>query len=98
MSPKSFAEALADAVTDPSPVKAEQIKSFSKLFNLRQDVILGAYGNRNSDTKAYMDAGISTNLIYLVNEKSILRRVSDGKRTSYYEHATNVNQLYPSIS
>lgn len=56
------------------------------------------YDNRNSDTQAYMDSGIPTNIIYLVNSNSVLRRVGDGKRTSYYEHATKVNQKYPKIN
>ena len=95
MSPKTFAEALVDALSNPSPVKTSTIKSFIELFDLKDNVIKGAYGNRNSDTQAYMDAGIPTNLIYLVNDKSVLRRVGDGQRTSYAEHATNVNEMYP---
>ena len=95
MSPKTFAEALVDALSNPSPVKTSTIKSFIELFDLKDNVIKGAYGNRNSDTQAYMDAGIPTNLIFLVNDKSVLRRVGDGQRTSYAEHATNVNEMYP---
>ena len=95
MSPKTFAEALVDAMSDPSPVKTATLKGLLKLFDLKENIVHGAYGNRNSDTKSYMDAGISAEKIYLVNEKGILRRVSDGKRTSYLEHAKNVNQMYP---
>ena len=98
MSPKTFAEALVDAVSDPSPVKTATMKGLFKLFDIKENIVKGAYGNRNSDTKAYMDAGISTDMIYLVNEKSILRRVGDGKRTSYFEHANLVNQKYPKIN
>ena len=95
MSPKTFAEALVDALSNPSPVKTTTIKSFIELFDQKENIIKGAYGNRNSDTQAYMDAGISTNLIYLVNEKSVLRRVSDGRKTSYGQHAQKVNEMYP---
>ena len=98
MSPKTFADAMKDALTDPSPVKAETMMSFLKLFDLRENVVLGAYGNRNSDTKAYLDVGISTDRIYLVNEENVLRRVSDGQRSSYFNHATNVNEMYPKIN
>ena len=94
MSPKTFAEALVDALSNPSPVKTSTIKSFVDLFDTKENVIKAAYGNRNSDTQAYMDAGISTNLIFLVNEKSVLRRVGDGRRTSYAEHASKVDEMY----
>merc|ERR1711997_1095567 len=98
MSPKTYAEALIDAMTNPAPVKAATIKKFLDLFESKNNVVLAAYGNRNSDTQAYMDGGIPTNRIFLVNSESVLRRVGDGKRTSYYEHATKVNQKYPKIN
>ena len=95
MSPKTFAEALVDALSNPGPVKTSTIKAFVELFDAKENVIKAAYGNRNSDTQAYMDAGISTNLIFLVNDKSVLRRVGDGRRTSYADHASKVNEMYP---
>ena len=94
MSPKSFAEALVDALSDPSGVKATKIQSFVNLFNIKQNVVIGAYGNRNSDTKAYLDAGIPRDRIFLVNSNSVLRRVSDGKKTSYHNHVVKVNEMY----
>ena len=98
MSPKSFAEALVDALSDPSGVKATKIQSFVNLFNIKQNVVIGAYGNRNSDTKAYLDAGIPRDRIFLVNSNSVLRRVSDGKKTSYNNHVVKVNEMYPRIN
>ena len=98
MSPKSFAEALVDALSDPSGVKATKIQSFVNLFNIKQNVVIGAYGNRNSDTKAYLDAGIPRDRIFLVNSNSVLRRVSDGKKTSYHNHVVKVNEMYPRIN
>ena len=98
MSPKSFAEALVDAMSNPSPMKTATIKKFLKLFNIRDNVVLGAYGNKNSDTKSYIDSGISTNIMYLINTDSVLRRVSDGQRTSYFAQASQVNNLYPKIN
>ena len=87
-----------DALSDPSPVKTATIKSMTDLFNIKENVVLGAYGNKNSDSQAYMDAGVSTNIIYLINTDSVIRRVSDNKRTSYFEHASKVNQKYPKIN
>ena len=98
LSPKTFAEALVDALSNPSPVKTATTKAFLDLFDIKENVVLGAYGNKNSDTQAYMDAGISTNIIYLINTDSVIRRVSDNKRTSYFEHASKVNQKYPKIN
>jgi len=98
MSPKTFAEALVDALSNPTPVKTSTIKSLLDLFDIKENVVVGAYGNKNSDTQAYMNSGVSTNIIYLVNSDGVLRRVGDGKRTSYFEHASNVNQKYPKIN
>ena len=98
MSPKTFAEALVDAMSDPSKVKATKIQSVLNLFDIKQDVILGAYGNRNSDTKAYLEAGIHPNKIFIVNEKSVVRRVSDGKKMTYQDHVNNINNMYPKLN
>ena len=98
LSPKTFAKALVDALSNPSPVKTATTKAFLDLFDIKENVVLGAYGNKNSDTQAYMDAGVSTNIIYLINTDSVIKRVSDNKRTSYFEHATKVNQKYPKIN
>ena len=98
MSPKTFAEALVDAMSDPSKVKATKIQSVLNLFEIKQDVILGAYGNRNSDTKAYLEAGIHPNKIFIVNEKSVVRRVSDGKKMTYQDHVNNINNMYPKLN
>ena len=98
MSPKTFIEGSKDGLTDPSTVKTATIRSITHLFDIKENVVVSAYGNKNTDTAAYMDAGISTNRIYLVNSDSILRRMNDGKESSYPEHARNVNQLYPKIN
>jgi len=59
--------------------------------------VSGAYGNADTDTVAYMKAGISPKYIYLVNREGELRRVSDNCLSSYKEHATNVEKMYPKI-
>ena len=87
-----------DALSNPSPVKTALIKSMTDLFDIKENVFLGAYGNKDSDTQAYMNSGVSTNIIYLVNTDSVIRRVSDNKITSYFEHASKVNQKYPKIN
>jgi len=65
------------------------------LFIWFQEAVFGAYGNADTDTLAYTNVGISTNLIYLVNEIGELRKVSDGTITSYKHHADMVNDMYP---
>lgn len=97
MSPKTFAQALVDAMTDPSIVKTDALVNILRLFDVRQDAIVGAYGNRNSDTEAYMGAGIRPNIIYMINNEGELLRASDGRLTSYNEHAQNVDQYYPKL-
>ena len=52
MSPKTYAEALIDAMTNPSPVKAATINSFLDLFEVKNNVVIGAYGNRYVQLRA----------------------------------------------
>ena len=95
MSPKTFFEGVQDELSDPSAVKAATIRSLMDLFDIKENVVMGAYGNKATDTKAYTDAGIPKNLIYIINEDSVLRRVSDGLLSSYQDHASTVNTIYP---
>ncbi len=98
MSPKSFKSALSDALNDPSIMKTKQIRSFLGMFDLREGVVAGAYGNKNSDTNAYLNSGISSNQIYIINDDSILRRVDNGLATSYTRQANEVDSLYPPLT
>jgi len=75
--------------------KTKAIRSLANLFDERQDAIVGAYGNKNSDVEAYMDAGIRPDRIYLINEDSVIRNAKTGRKTSYGELVANIDALYP---
>ena len=75
--------------------KTKQIASLLELFDGRQDVVAGAYGNRNTDVESYMDTGIRPDKIYLINKRGVLRNARTGKGTSYAEQLENVDVLYP---
>ena len=95
MSPKPMVDALTEALSDPAPTKKSKILSIIELFDTKQNTFFGAYGNKDSDLRAYQQAGLNSNLTYIVNEESILRRVSDNHQTSYRDHLINVNNIYP---
>ena len=95
MSPKPMAEALTEALSDPAPAKKSKILSIIELFDTKQNTFFGAYGNKDSDKRAYQQSGLNSNLTYIVNEESILRRISDNHQTSYRDHLINVNNIYP---
>ena len=98
MSPKPMAEALSEALSDPAPAKKSKILSIIELFDNKQNIFFGAYGNKDSDMRAYQQAGLNTNLTYIINEESILRRSSDDHQTSYRDHLINVNKIYPNTN
>ena len=87
-----------EALNDPSIVKTNQIRSIIELFDVRENAVAGAYGNKNSDTNAYLNAGLRSNQIYIINDDGILRKVDNGLITSYNEQADNVDTLYPRLN
>ena len=44
---------------DPNIDKTKTIKSLTRMFDVKQDAVIGCYGNKNTDVLAYMDAGKS---------------------------------------
>ena len=101
MSPKPLAEALTEALSDPAPAKKSKILSILQLFDNKtkqNTIFFGAYGNSDSDMRAYQQAGLNSNLTYIINEDSILRRISDNHQTSYRNHLMNVNNIYPIVT
>ena len=97
LSPRTLAVAAVASISDPSPMKKVLIKSIIDIFDEKADIFHGAYGNKDSDARAYRENGIPPHLIYLVDESSVMKRLSDGKITSYAEHEQQVNFLYPRI-
>ena len=97
MSPRPLAVAALAAIADPAPMKTALIKSITNTFERQANVFVGAYGNKASDAKAYVQAGIPTELIFIVDESSVMKRFSDQQVTSYRQHELLVDQMYPKL-
>ena len=65
------------------------------MFDVKQNVIEGCYGNHNTDTQAYMDAGVMPKIIYLVNNQGKLVNAATGLKTTYQEQIAKIDSLYP---
>ncbi len=99
MAPKSVAGALLDeTVGSPAETKAETIESVLDLFEVGVEAVHVAYGNKDTDTEAYSKAGIPEDKIYIINEESVLRRISDDRISSYPDQAENINQFFPILN
>jgi phosphatidate phosphatase PAH1 len=97
LNPRVATKALVEATTNPNVQKTRTLNTMLDLFPDRGGVVYAAYGNTDTDTKAYVDAGIDVAKIYIVNEEGVLTNGADGAKTSYTVHANDVNQLFPSI-
>ena len=98
MNPKPFANAMVDALRHANVAKTKFLKDMFNLFQLHKNVVIGAYGNKETDTIAYMEAGISKDNIYIVNPKGELRNIYDSTVTSYHAHALLVDEMYPKVN
>ena len=65
------------------------------LFDIKHDVVVGAYGNKNTDTEAYLKSGIRGERVFLINENSKLINVATGNMSSYQLQAEAIDQFYP---
>ena len=82
-------------ISDPSVIKIGVLKTFLNMFTKNHDTIVGAYGNKETDTTAYLNAGISPNKIYLLGKNSKILNVGTKQEYSYTELAYNVDRFYP---
>ena len=94
MSPISAKAAIS---ADAEVMKLKTLKCLLDLFALKQDVIVGAYGNKNTDTEAYLKSGIRGERVFLINENSKLLNVETGNVSSYKLQAEAIDQYYPKL-
>ena len=95
LSPRTFIGGVIAELSDPAPMKTAMIKSVTDLFDRGAEVFCGAYGNKETDSRGYVGAGIDEAKIFIVDTSSVLRRFSDGEITSYGNHEKQVDELYP---
>ena len=93
----TIAQAAMEAL-DPSSTKTATMKAILEMFDLREHVVFGGYGNKESDAKAYGNVGIEKRKIFIVDEDSKMRNYGSGEETSYEIHAQNVDIMYPKLN
>ena len=88
---------------DPSNAvigKTTCLNNILSLFDDPSSVVVGAYGNKFSDSMAYKNSGISLNNIYTINKDSKIVNLSSEEETTYqiqYEENMSLNNRYPAI-
>ena len=102
-SPTTFLSALiAEVITDPSVQKSKTIDGVFEVVRGNSntkidDIVMGAYGNKVTDTEAYTRSGIPRDKIWIVDPEGVVINQGTRETTSYGEQATNVDILYPKI-
>jgi len=80
---------------NPTIVKLTTIKSIIELFDLKEKVVYGAFGNKTTDAIAYSESSISPDKVYLIDEEGCIVHMKDLKTTSYGELSKNINLIFP---
>jgi len=103
-SPSTFIDSLLTEVIvgNPEVQKTKTILDVWNAFNSPNkahimDTIVAAYGNKESDVKAYLTAGIDASKIYIVNPEGELVTIGNGEVSSYAEQVKKINQMYPVV-
>ncbi len=73
MSPKTLGATATEGAAGRQAQKADTLRSLFRLFEGGSEVAVTAYGNAETDVRAYLEAGIPNNRIYFVNEESVVR-------------------------
>ena len=93
MSPITWHKALISQ--DKAAIKLSTLSSIIELFDTKENVIAAAYGNKDTDTKAYLDSGIEPNKVFLINELGNMIDTGTEAKTSYVEHFQNISTMFP---
>ena len=81
--------------TNPTTIKTSVLTSFLSIFKSRENIIMGAFGNKETDTVAYSSVGIPLDKIYILNKESQVFNVGTRKVYSYSELADKVDEIFP---
>jgi len=94
---------IAEVVTKtPDVQKTKTMKEIWNIFKSEnntkiEDTIVAGYGNKPTDTKAYVNTGLPLNSVYIVNPQGELKNEGTGDITSYEEQVQNIDSLYPRL-
>ena len=104
LSPTTFTSGVIAEVITKTPYvqKTKTIDGIWNVFksekNTRiENTIVAAYGNKPTDTKAYVNSGLPLNSVYIVNPQGELKNEGTEEITSYEEQVENIDTLYPKL-
>jgi len=61
------------------------------------ETIVAAYGNKETDVKAYTNCGLPKERMYIVNTYGELRNMGSGVVSSYNEQAAGIDSIFPRL-
>ena len=93
--PGNAADAALGDSSKGAEGKTTSLKNVLGLFKETGNVIVGAYGNNNSDSEAYKNVGVPLNMTYLIDKQSKMVNLETKQETSFKAQATEINTLYP---
>lgn len=67
------------------------------MFDGKEKVVSGAYGNQDSDAKAYESSGINKKKIFTVDDTSKMKNYGTEEETSYKYHVQDIDKMYPKL-
>ena len=103
-SPITFISSLIAEVVTKTP-DVQKTKTMNEIWNIFksenntkiEETLVAGYGNKPTDTKAYVNSGIPLSAVYIVNPQGVLKNEGTGEVTSYEEQVENIDTLYPSL-
>jgi len=103
-SPITFISGLIAEVVTKTP-DVQKTKTMNEIWNIFksenntkiEDTLVAGYGNKPTDTKAYINSGIPLASVYIVNPQGVLKNEGTGEVTSYEEQVQSIDTLYPSL-
>jgi len=101
LSPTNFITGfITEVVTGrPDEMKTSLISSLWEIFKEKEEskiteTIVAAYGNKDTDVKAYTNCGLPTERIYIVNTYGELKNEGSGSVSSYQQQAADIDSIF----
>ena len=104
LSPITFISGLIAEVVTQTP-DVQKTKTVNEIWNIFksqnnteiEDTIVAGYGNKATDTKAYVNSGIHLDAVYIGNPEGELKNEGTGDVASYKEQVQSIDTLYPTL-
>jgi len=104
LSPTNFiAGLITEVVTGrPDEMKTSLIRKVWGIFKEQEgkeigETIVAAYGNKETDVKAYSNCGLPKEKMYIVNTYGELKNMGSGVVSSYQEQAAGIDSIFPKL-